>query len=545
MYIEDSGADLECRSVFDPRLDLRDCTITLLLKPGHYDVLYNEKELLGEITYDQGFSAWIEQIFVNKEKEKEAQYNNSIVDKITLSCCRVVFSKEEYMKSLIQNNIHSEDPGIVFGSIVYIRCICGESLDRHDLMKYFSFDTVDRIYDEIKSGRRKVKPHEEEKKRYSLCYLCKREIKESNEYEYDCTCGVKVHDTCMENEFKSKGCPKCLKILTLKRVPRHTARESEGWILPCCREEIQDKEILMNALVELNRKKKIAHSERVICPFCSRTLDRVEMAEIFTNAETERILKESSWAEQKPIQQEDNKNKRDDNLTIEKCSKCTAELSADSSIPFECAHRYHILCAKSILEANGNNTTLPTCAARNCGATVYNRKTLLDRCNDALAKNCACCDEPGSKLVVLKCGHYVCKKCGENFRSGKNKYFVGSFYEVEVDCKICDYKELALNIILQCGHTMSFSEIRTSQRMHDSDRGKILTCKKCSCTLNDVELYATLGKEKADKELAKIDKLIHYSKKQHESKKRSEEELKKEEKLVRVMLEYRKYLRRL
>eukprot|EP00826_Nyctotherus_ovalis_P007411 TRINITY_DN1184_c0_g1_i3.p1 TRINITY_DN1184_c0_g1~~TRINITY_DN1184_c0_g1_i3.p1 ORF type:complete len:257 (+),score=73.25 TRINITY_DN1184_c0_g1_i3:77-847(+) len=255
------------------------------------------------------------------------------------------------------------------------------------------------------------------------------------------------------------------------------------------------------------------------------------------------ILKKSSGTEQKPAQQED--NKRDNNLHIERCSKCTAELNAESSIAFKCTHRYHILCAKSILETNGNAVTFPSCTARNCSTPVYNHESLLEKCNQALAKNCACCDEPGSKFVMLKCSHYVCKKCGENFRSGRNKYFVGSYYEVEVDCKICDYEQPALTIILQCGHIMTFSEIKTSQRVYDSERGMILTCKKCSCTLNDVELYATLGKEKADKELAKIDKLIHHSKKQHESKKKSEEELKSEERLVRVMLEHRKYLCRL
>ena len=55
VYIEDCKAHMEDYvSPFDETLNLEDNCITLLLKPGHYDILYSEN-----IKYDIGFSEWV------------------------------------------------------------------------------------------------------------------------------------------------------------------------------------------------------------------------------------------------------------------------------------------------------------------------------------------------------------------------------------------------------------------------------------------------------------------------------------------------------
>jgi hypothetical protein len=407
-----------------------------------------------------------------------------------------VFSKEEYMKSLIQNNIHSENPIASYGNIIEIKCICGEGLTRCELCAYFDRYTIDKIYEEIKTGRKKLEPSEEEKQTEQECYLCKGEIKESNEYEYNCVCGIRGHELCIEYRPINKYCPRCDKILTRRTVPP----SKKKWRLPCCKEEIEDKEIFKNALIELNKKKMSSNVERVICPFCFRTLDRANMKKILTTTEINSILKALSVVE--PVKEETNVNC---------CSKCAAELNkGETFISFGCEHKYHVLCAKAVLESEDSSTALPKCTAKNCRRLVHDTEGLLKRCNEIMAKNCACCSEPGTRFVLLKCKHYVCKKCGENFRSGKNKYLARKYYILQVDCKICDEEMEAVSLILQCGHSMSYNYINS---LYTTLRSYIISCKECLSVFDDVELYAALGKEKADKELEKID----------ENKKRQEE----------------------
>jgi len=330
-----------------------------------------------------------------------------------------------------------------------------------------------------KVGTKKgFKSSEEEKEMRLQCYLCKDEIKEGSGYEYNCACGVRIHEVCMNNRFSNKDCPRCNKILIFAKVPPSKKR----WILPCCKREIQDKEIYIDKLIELNKEKMISNAERAICPFCSRTLDSTDMKKILTTSEINSILKASSITESKPIKEE---------TKTGVCSKCSAELTKDKEfISFDCGHKYHIICAKGILEGAAYFKKLPKCTAKNCEKSVYNSEGLLRECNEIIAKNCACCGEPGTRFVLLKCKHYVCKKCGENFRNEKNKYLERKGSTLMVDCKICDEKREAISLVLRCQHIIEFSH----------SRSHAISCERCSYLLDNVELYAVLGKEKVDKE---------------------------------------------
>ena len=398
------------------------------------------------------------------------------------------------MKSLIHNNIHSENPAMRFGNIVEIKCICGEGLDERDLSKYFYGYIIRKIYEEIKAGRKEPKPSEEEKEMDLECYLCENEIKEISGHEYNCACGLRAHELCIDNRISGKSCPQCSRRLTLRKVPPSKKR----WILPCCKIEIQDKEIYINTLIELNRKKMISNVEKLICPFCSRTLDRTDMKKILTTSEINPILKALSTRKLKAIKEK---------TKTEVCSRCSAKLTKDKEfISFDCGHKYHIICAKGILEDPAYLRKIPKCTAKDCEKSVHNSERLLRECNEIMAKNCTCCGEPGTRFVLLKCNHYVCKKCGENFRNGENKYLERKFHTLEVDCKICYEKIEAISLVLQCGDIMQFSSINTTYNY--SKLHNIISCKECSCSLDDVELYAALGKEKADKELEKINNFL-------------------------------------
>ena len=48
-------------SPFDTNINLKDASITLLIKSDHYDILYNENEL-EFITYDAYFETWVKQV---------------------------------------------------------------------------------------------------------------------------------------------------------------------------------------------------------------------------------------------------------------------------------------------------------------------------------------------------------------------------------------------------------------------------------------------------------------------------------------------------
>jgi len=137
-----------------------------------------------------------------------------------------------------------------------------------------------------------------------------------------------------------------------------------------------------------------------------------------------------------------------------------------------------------------------------------------------MAKNCACCQEHGEEFVVLMCKHYVCLRCGKNFREGKNKYFTHRHNSVNVECKICDKGEKVSTIRLTCGHRVNANCIRT----YGYPGKELFSCGKCNCQLNDVELYAMLGKEKANNELDKINNLMKSVIKQNVNRKKFKED---------------------
>jgi len=372
-------------------------------------------------------------------------------------------------------------------------------------------EAVNQKSGEIKAERKELKPSKEGKEMDLEWHLCENEIKEIDEYEYSCACGLRAHELCIDNRLSNKNCPQCNRTLTLRKVPPSEKKQiQKTWVLPCCKEEVQDKEIYINTLIELNRKKMTSNVKRVICPFCSRTLDRADMKKILTTSEINSIVKALSTIESKAIKEE---------TKTEVCSKCSAELTKEKeSISFECGHKYHIICAKAILEDLAYLRRIPKCTANDCEKSVYNSERLLRECNEIMAKNCACCGEPGTNFILLQCKHYVCKKCGENFRNGKNKYLERKSHTLEVDCKICDEKIEAISLVLQCGHIMQFSSINAK---YNYSRPYIISCEECSFSLDDVDLYAALGKEKADKELEKINDFL--AKKLQGERKKSEE----------------------
>lgn len=426
----------------------------------------------------------------------------------------MVFSKEEYMKSLIHNNVHSEAPSTFYGSITSIRCICGAKLDRYDLNDYFTYSEIEKIYNAITDGR-KNEVREEVKEE---CFYCRERIGKNSGFEYACQCGIRAHARCAEVKEDANVCPKCFRKWTYRLVPLSSKEGlDKTWVLPCCREEIEDKGIFMNTLIELNAKKMAPNVERAICPFCSKTLGRSDMKKILTDAEIESVLKGSTEAENDVLMNAV--------LPVEVCSKCGSELIRDEPyITFECGHRYHTLCAKTVLELEVHSYELPKCAARNCGKAVYVKYELVRKCKEVMGRYCACCGESGIRFVLLECKHYVCKHCGENFRTGKNKYFKSSYSDIIVDCKVCDEERQAKQIVLQCGHTMTFYRIRRDHLSFDSGEGKFLGCGECLCALNDVELYATLGARKAEKELERLDRFMSNSKKTHEERNNSGDE---------------------
>ena len=81
---------------------------------------------------------------------------------IKLKCCEVTFSKEEYKKALIENNTMHDEPIMYCGKIHYIKCICGESLNKHDLKRYFASDEIQEIIDMIIQCRSSAKMSNEE-----------------------------------------------------------------------------------------------------------------------------------------------------------------------------------------------------------------------------------------------------------------------------------------------------------------------------------------------------------------------------------------------
>eukprot|EP00826_Nyctotherus_ovalis_P061530 TRINITY_DN8765_c0_g1_i6.p1 TRINITY_DN8765_c0_g1~~TRINITY_DN8765_c0_g1_i6.p1 ORF type:complete len:441 (-),score=121.58 TRINITY_DN8765_c0_g1_i6:507-1829(-) len=425
------------------------------------------------------------------------------------------------MKSLIHNNIYLEAPSTYYGSITSVSCICGAKLNQYDLDAYFTHSEIEQIYDEIKAGRKSLVGEEVK----GECVYCRERIRDSDGFEYACQCGVRAHARCAEVNERANVCPKCFIGFTWRMIP-HATKEglNRKWVLPCCKEEIEDKSIFINALIELNMKKMASNAERVICPFCSKTLGRNDMRKILTDVEIETILEGSSETECKLLYKE-NDVMMSAVLPVEVCSKCGSELSRDEPhITFECGHRYHTLCAKTVLELESYSYERPKCVAKNCGKTVYDKLQLIQKCKEVMGRNCVCCGESGIKFVLLECKHYVCRRCGENFRSGKNKYFTIKHSIITVDCRVCDEEEQAKQIVLQCYHTASFCSIRRRHTSLDYEEPRFLGCDECSCALNDVELYAVLGAKAAERELEKLDRYMSNNKKTHEKRKNSEDE---------------------
>ena len=236
---------------------------------------------------------------MNKEREKEEQYNNLIVDKITLNCCEAVFSRKEYMKSLIDNNIHSENPQVYYWNTPLIRCICGRILERSDLKRYFDSEQIDNIYVEIGIGRsksnfgiKKLKPSDEEIKddeeKIELG-IYKSAIKTDSFIENSSECGSRVHGQSNEENKLDMNCyQRCSKSLTSGQISHHNKK----LVLPCCNNES-------------------LHNQEGV--------------------------------------------KINDTTPVKACTLCSKKLHKDETgINFKCGHCYHVLCAKTILESNNH-----------------------------------------------------------------------------------------------------------------------------------------------------------------------------------------------
>lgn len=221
--------------------------------------------------------------FVNlKEDHEEDELYEEEKDQITLTCCKSVFSKDEYRKQLIHVNTCLIPLKKVHKYSVTIDCVCGKKINRLDLNNYFSSSTINELFEEIRSIN---------ERRKSLAantdYICKEEIDKG--LDSQCECGIETNTMYLGSKTCNSKAPQTIPF-------------RKGTVMPCCMKNVQDKYVLMSELIELAKKKNVGHLERVICPFCSKTLNRASMKLLFTEEEVKLILKRSSGSENKSPQ---------------------------------------------------------------------------------------------------------------------------------------------------------------------------------------------------------------------------------------------------
>eukprot|EP01022_Parablepharisma_sp_SALTPOND_P028384 TRINITY_DN70887_c0_g1_i1.p2 TRINITY_DN70887_c0_g1~~TRINITY_DN70887_c0_g1_i1.p2 ORF type:complete len:708 (-),score=54.34 TRINITY_DN70887_c0_g1_i1:1680-3803(-) len=422
-------------------------------------------------------------------------------DKIKVDCCKVFFEKEEYMKALIQSNAQSEYSLKYYPTtITWIKCICGTLLDKRDLSKYFSSEEITYLLAQIQDARKGPLLEESNSpKGKAHCILCKKVVEDDKEYR--CSCGKKAHVKCAIPFQKDPICQKCAK--PMKVVDNYTFKT------PCCGEKVDSKEYYIADFIELNNKKKREESispERMICPLCSKIVTRFDMEKGLSLKEIEAIL---------------------GGIFNKACAECKAIFNEDEQyITSDCGHYYHIFCAKFISD---DTSYLKKCRAKGCNATMMNLDQKIKQYYEMLAKNCVSCRKRGTKFIILDCNHYVCYACGEDFRKGMKDCFEYGVTSANALCSICDKKRRMQKIYLQCKHVQSVDDMRG--QLKKIKRGALdvefPACYDCLCGVNDVEIYALIGRVEGAELLNKIENTLKMQKEVYKDRKKSNEEFKR------------------
>ena len=375
-----------------------------------------------------------------------------------MACCGAVFSKFEYVKALIDNNGPSKH---YFGSDYYVNCICGNILNRYTLLKYFSHEEIDERFYFVKKVHRDYLMDIKKKQLRTTCLICKKQMNNIDPKEYRCSCFARAHMKCALQGRRILRCPLCNECLVVKEARRSP-------ITPCCGTELDDKSIYIQSLIDLNHKKSTGKTaEKIYCPFCPEASSISNMKEILTQKEIQAIISPP------PI----------------KCDKCGDTINCQGGhLKIGCEHRYHPLCIKSIL-----NSEEKKCPVKNCNYVIPNPEYKLIQAQDLIEKCCTNCACMGLRFAILNCSHYVCHKCGENYRHGKDMCFMHDESFTYVTCKICNEDSKVKNLIFKCKHE---GDIRLIRSM-DITLHSYPCCPRCKLELDDVDLFVLLGEETA------------------------------------------------
>ena len=286
------------------------------------------------------------------------------------------------------------------------------------------------------------------------CLICCNPIQSEEKKIYKCPCKAsKAHVKCATSEGEDLFCPMCMKGFELTgNIPSILELKTL-----CCGKDVKSKETYLKSLIELNDNKE-SKDLSILCPLCSKTINRIVMEPILTNKEIEQLIKK---------------------YTVRTCSECKQVL-IDDFITLSCRHYYHPLCVKNILN------TAEKC--KNCNKPIEDIQEKLNECYKILGRNCAYCGSSEDRFALLYCNHYICNECSNKFYNGDNTCFHKEAEGVMGECIICNKGALVRNIVLHCNHVynIDYKETAISQ----------LKCKECRRELNDSEVCIIRAKTK-------------------------------------------------
>eukprot|EP00826_Nyctotherus_ovalis_P006410 TRINITY_DN11512_c0_g2_i2.p1 TRINITY_DN11512_c0_g2~~TRINITY_DN11512_c0_g2_i2.p1 ORF type:complete len:468 (-),score=124.32 TRINITY_DN11512_c0_g2_i2:28-1431(-) len=288
------------------------------------------------------------------------------------------------------------------------------------------------------------------------CLVCCKPISNEEKRMYRCPCKAsKAHVKCITSE-DDLFCPMCMKEFEL--------RENVLSILElktlCCGKEVRDKDKYLQSLIEVNDKKE-SKELGILCPLCSKTINRMIMETILTRDEIEHLIRK---------------------YTTRTCPECKKEIANEDFITLSCNHHYHVPCAKLFLAKD-----FPKCREEGCGKAVESVEEKLEECYKLLGRNCSYCGGSEDRFALLLCNHYICDECADRFYKGENRCF--DFEKaITADCKICNRRSGVKNIVLQCNHVYN---IGSDKPIEGSSQ---LRCKECRSELNDLEKFVLCGR---------------------------------------------------
>ena len=236
---------------------------------------------------------------------------------IKTECCKASFSKEEYMKILIENKI------------LFPKCVCGDTQDRASLRKYFTDKEIDSVL------------NKDHFKSLPQCIICKKDVGESN---YRCKCDAVMHLNCSEFSFSCNRCNRPIEVRT-----------------ECCNKSIS-KESYSQMIIQKSSANKTYSSLYARC-ICDKQLDKLTLKKWFNESDIDNMHsqiqyihnKESanlksidlmiSSGERKAVIKED-KGKRS-------CNVCLSEIVEKEEYKCECGARMHTKCKGTFVICQG------------------------------------------------------------------------------------------------------------------------------------------------------------------------------------------------